>query len=231
MTVTLKKLTIAAGVFALIGAGAFLYFTRPLAAPSVTNEPVGSTAPETKDGQKAYRLDSVASRVTFTLNEVLSGQPTEVVGATNQVTADFVLDTERPSASSLGTVRVNARSFKTDSTRRDGAIGRFILKSEDPANEFVVFETKSLEGLPEKIEVGKSFAFKAKGALTIAGITKETEFAGAATLDASGQLKGESSTTVQRTDYNLVIPSVPFVANVDQQVKLKIDFVANPIAK
>ncbi|WKZ29340.1 MAG: YceI family protein [Patescibacteria group bacterium] len=229
MTVTFKKLTLAAAIVAMFGAAGFLYVTRPLAAPSDVREPAAD-APETKEGQKAYRVDSGSSRVTFTLNEVLSGQPTEVVGVTNQVTADFVLDTERPAASSLGTVRVNARSLKTDSTRRDGAIGRFILKSEDPANEFIVFEAKALEGLPEKIDVDAAFTFSVKGDLTIAGITKEVEFDGTATLEASGQLKGAAQTTVQRADYNLIIPSVPFVANVDQEVRLEIEFVANHVA-
>ncbi len=228
MTSTVKKIGIAVVIAGALALGAFLYATRPIAAPSA------STQTETPNvtvvqGQQVYRVDGVSSKVTFTLHEVLSGQPFEVVGETNQVTADIALDAAHPSATKIGTVKVDARGFKTDSTRRDGMIGRFILKSEDPATEYVVFEPKSLEGMPAKIETGVTFSFKVKGDLTIAGITKEQTFGGTATLDASGQLRGDAATTVNRADYALVIPNVPFVANVDEQVKLKIEYVANPV--
>ncbi len=230
MSSNVKKLAVAAIVFAAVGLGVFLYATRPLAAPSA---PTGSASPSVNivQGQKAYRVDAASSKVTFTLNEVLSGSPFLVVGETNQVNADIALDLDRPSATKIGTVKIDARSFKTDSARRDSMIGRFILKSEDPATEYIVFETKSLEGMPEKIEIGKSFTFKASGDLTIAGVTKPATFNGTATLGADGVLKGEAASTVQRVDYNLVIPNVPFVANVDQQVNLKIEFVAKTIAE
>ncbi len=233
MTFTFKKLTIAAGVFALTGLAAFLYLTRPLAAPSAAvEETPAPTATEIREGKTTFRIDSASSKVTFTLNEVLSGQPFTVVGETNQVTGDFVVDTENPWTSTVGTIKVNARGFNTDSPRRDGAIGRFILKSEDPANEFITFEPKSLEGMPGKIQIGMPyFTFKVRGDLTIAGITKEQVFEASGFIGSNVPFTGSASAVINRSDYNLVIPSVPFVANVDQQVKLKIEFIANPITE
>ena len=41
------------------------------------------------------------------------------------------------------------------------------------------------------------------------------------------QVAGTASTLVNRVDYDLIIPSVPNVANVEEEVELYIDFVAN----
>jgi hypothetical protein len=38
-----------------------------------------------------------------------------------------------------------------------------------------------------------------------------------------------ASTTIQRGDFGLTIPNVPFVANVGEEVLLELDFVALPV--
>jgi hypothetical protein len=43
------------------------------------------------------------------------------------------------------------------------------------------------------------------------------------------RLEGNAVTTVKRSDYNLVIPSVPGVADVSEDVRLEIDFVAQAV--
>jgi hypothetical protein len=47
-----------------------------------------------------------------------------------------------------------------------------------------------------------------------------------ATLASVDRLEGSASASVSRGDYGLQIPSLPHVANVDEDVKLYIDFVA-----
>lgn len=44
----------------------------------------------------------------------------------------------------------------------------------------------------------------------------------------SNRIEGTASSTVSRADFGLVIPSVPIVANVGEEVTLTIDFVALP---
>jgi polyisoprenoid-binding protein YceI len=44
---------------------------------------------------------------------------------------------------------------------------------------------------------------------------------------SNNQISGTATATIQRSDFNLQIPSVPRVANVGEQVALQIDFVAN----
>ncbi|MBX3055144.1 MAG: hypothetical protein KF770_01610 [Anaerolineae bacterium] len=47
------------------------------------------------------------------------------------------------------------------------------------------------------------------------------------TAVSATQLTGTATATVSRGDYGLQIPSVPNVANVEEEVELIIDFVAN----
>jgi hypothetical protein len=51
-----------------------------------------------------------------------------------------------------------------------------------------------------------------------------------AILESDERLVGSAETTVLRSDFNLTIPDVPFVANVGEDVTLKLDFVANAVA-
>ena len=53
-------------------------------------------------------------------------------------------------------------------------------------------------------------------------ITFEVSAAGASTT----QLSGTATATVQRSAFNLIIPSVPQAANVSEDVVLTLDFVA-----
>jgi len=48
-------------------------------------------------------------------------------------------------------------------------------------------------------------------------------------VDAADQLSGTATTTVQRADFELVIPNVPSVANVSESVTVEIDFVATGV--
>ena len=65
--------------------------------------------------------------------------------------------------------------------------------------------------------------------LTIRDISQPVVFEVTATVDDMNTLSGLATTTVQRADYGLVIPSVPSVANVSEDVIVEIDFVATEI--
>jgi hypothetical protein len=47
-----------------------------------------------------------------------------------------------------------------------------------------------------------------------------------ATAVSDSQINGTASTVISRGDFNLVIPNVPSIANVEEEVGLYIDFVA-----
>lgn len=221
---TAPKALIAAALLALAAAlGAYAYLSRPIAPPSVAIEDAGR--PDA-DGSGRYVISPAESKAEFHIGEVLRGEPFMVVGTTDQVSGDIAFDPERPSETEVGAIRINARTLQTDSRQRDGAIARFILKSEEPANEFIVFTPKEITGLPAKVEAATPFTFTMKGDLTVSGTTREVTFTGAAQLIDPSRLGGAAEATVRYKDFGLSVPNVPFVASVDEEMKLKISFVA-----
>lgn len=224
MTNFAKKLL---GIIILVAVaiGLYFYFTRPSSAPTVPADeaaaPLTNTAPESK----TYAIVSEESTAQFTLNEDLRGKPTKVVGVTHDIGGSFSV-IQNPAALTIGEIKVNARTLKTDNDQRNGAIGRMILKSEDPANEFVVFKPASVTGLPATIETGVEFPFSVIGDLTIKGITKPVTFTGTGTVNADGSFTGGAKTIVTHSDYDISIPNLPFLANVDKQTELSVAVVA-----
>lgn len=229
---TLKIGIVLAALVATVSIGSFLYLTRGIVAPTEdiqssvqelsTTEANGST-------QTLYRISQDGSQVTYTIQEVLNGADKTVVGTTSQVAGDILVDLSNPSQSEIGELKINARTFATDDSRRDNSVARFILQSESDANQYIVFTPTSITSLPDSVKVGDELTLKVTGNLTIAGVTKEVTFDVTATLKSQDQLTGQATLTVQRSDFNLNIPSVPFVANVGDSVILNLNFVANAV--
>lgn len=224
-----RFVAIAALLIAVIGIAAFLYLTRPLASASQdvqSSAQVLEVSTEAAEDAAVYRIVQADSSVQFEIDEVLNGADTHVVGTTSEVAGDILINFSTPSASEVGDIRINARTFATDNDRRNAAIGRFILQSEDDANEFITFSTTGISGLPNAITTGETFPFQITGNLTIAGSTQSVTFDASASLSQDDLLTGSATTTVQYSDFGLSIPSVPQVASVSDDVVLSIQFSA-----
>lgn len=178
-------------------------------------------------GLTLFRIVSEESEVRFKLDEDLAGQRITVTGVTDQVAGDVAIDFANPANSQLGTIRINMRTLATDNEFRNRAIRGQILRTADDAFEFSDFVPTSIEGLPtESVAVGDSLSFTVIGDFTVNGVTKPITFDVTVTLAAEGRIEGTARAVVQRADFNLVIPEVPRVANVEEEVELELDFVA-----
>jgi polyisoprenoid-binding protein YceI len=160
---------------------------------------------------------------------MLRGEPFSPVGTTSQITGDIIVSNASgtPSAN-VGLISIDARTIHTDSAQRDGAINRLILKTGTPGNEYVTFKPTSFSGLPDQIVPGAAFSFSVTGDLTISGVTKSETLAITATLDGD-TISGTMSGSFKRSDFNLVIPNIPFVANVSDEIKISSTFVATRV--
>jgi polyisoprenoid-binding protein YceI len=211
-----------------IGGGVWLYqrffgettaTSRPISAIPLAQEPGASNS-----GALHFQIVLEKSEVRFTIPEQLRGQPNTVVGKSNQVAGEIVLDPNDLGTAKVGVIQVNARTLQTNDSRRNRAIGNFILNTN--THEFITFTPTEVKGLSGKAELGKILTFQIAGNLTIRDVTKPVVFDVTAHADSATQLSGTATTTISRSDYNLSIPNVPFVANVGEQVKLDIDFAA-----
>lgn len=193
----------------------------PTAAP--TDEP---TAEPTEEGfeRTIFTIDQEQSQVRFELDEDLRGQRITVVGTTNQVAGELAIDLDDLAETQVGILQINARTLQTDSRNRNRAINNFIL--DTATYEFITFEPTSINNLPDAAALGEEVAFEIVGNLTIRDITQEVVFNVTATPISETELSGTASTVVTLEQYGLSIPSVPSVANVEEEVELYIDFVA-----
>lgn len=213
-------------VLLIIGVGAFWYITRPVVVTDVISNVPENELQTPIDGD-LYRIDNSKSEVSFVIDEDLNGSPFTVIGKTNIVSGDISIT--KTGEINIGTITIDARTFQTDNPRRDSAINRAIVKTETAGNEVVTFITKEVVGVPNIIENDKEFSFSVVGDLTLAGITKPAILSVVAkktNVDFSGTIK----TDIKRSDYNLVIPNIPFVANVPDTFTGSAKFVA-PIVR
>lgn len=225
----LLGLLLVAGV---VGVGVFLYLTRPLEAPSQdiqANTQRLERDVESIANSAVFRIDQQGSTVEFNIDEVLMGQDKTVVGSTNQVAGDILVDFDNPAESQVGQIRINARTFRTDDNRRNNAIGRFILQSERDAYEFITFQPTSISGLPQNVSLGDTLQFRLTGDLTVVETTRAVTFDVTVLYASENQITGSAQTTVKYADFGLSIPQVQMVSGVSDDVILKISFTANRV--
>lgn len=164
------------------------------------------------------------SEAKYSLNEILSGVPTLVVGTSRQLSGQIMVDTSvKPAIVTIGDIKLDAASFTTDKPMRDKNVVSLILKSDKPENKYIVFHTTNISGVPETLSANQSFPVEITGDLTISGVTKPATFKGQMTWKGDGGVTGSASTDLTYANFGLVIPNFPFLANVDPIVKLEIN--------
>lgn len=233
-TTFMKKIIIVILILAVVGIAAFAYLTRPVkidtASPVV--EGTSETAqmetgtPASPSSAETYKISPEKSTVGFTINEELRGSPFTVQGATSAVSGTATLSENNGAIRlSLGTISIDARTFKTDSAQRDGAIARLILESTEPGNETITFKADGPVTLPESPREGSAYPFSATGTLTISGKSQTATFTGTI-AKSSDALTVKVTSPAKRSDYGLTIPNIPFVANVPDAFMLTANIVA-----
>jgi len=249
-----KIILIGAGLGVILGLAAVIYVFRPPAEASVPIEAIPialqpsatvelptppADLPSTPtasgevealasdeneaSGQRTYTILQAESEVRFSIDEILRGSPFTAVGKTNQVAGEIFVDFDQASAQS-GVIQVNARTLTTDSAFRDRAIENQILQTGE--YEYISFAPTAITGLPTTGQAGEPIPFQITGDLTIRDVSHPVTFDVEVTFISIERMEGYAQATVLRSDYGLVIPSVPSVADVSDEVFLEIEFVA-----
>lgn len=193
------------------------------------NAPVATAAatavPSTAGTVVIFQISPADSQVRFELDEDLRGSRITVVGTTNQLAGEMAVNLADLTQTQVGVIQINARTLATDNNFRNRAIQNEIL--DTGANEFITFTPTAVNGLPPSAAVGDTLTFTIEGDLTIRDITRPVTFTVEVTVISETQISGTASTLITRGDYGLIIPNVPNVANVEEEVELYITFVAN----
>ena len=195
------------------------------AQPEPTEAVPASDSPGT--GVAVFAISQAESEVRFSIFEELRGDPVTVVGVSDQVAGEIALDFSDLTTAQVGSIQINARTLVTDQDRRNQAIRNFILDTD--AYEFITFTPTSVIGLSGSSSPGDQFSFQIEGDLTIRDITQSVAFDVTAQEISVDQLSGSATAVISLDAFELTIPSVPFVANVGEEVTLEIDFVASAV--
>ncbi len=227
-----------AGFLVVGGAAAFVLRTPAASSGEFTAIPLETSTEVAQSAQVDSSTDAPAelivgelvqteSEARFIVGEVLNGQPKTVVGVTNQVAAQIVIDPSNPANVQMGIVQANARTLEIDNGSRNRAIQNLIL---DTSNfEFITFTPTSFVGLPANAQIGDIFSFQILGDLTIRDVTRPVTFDVTVTIESDARMSGLATTSIQRADFDLVIPRVPQVASVEEVVQLELEFVAEAV--
>jgi polyisoprenoid-binding protein YceI len=194
------------------------------AANSSTAQDAASGGSATLDGATTFQIVPEESEVRFRLGEVFLGTPKDVVGATRQLSGEISVNPQNPAASSVGIIQIEAASLVTDNERRDTAVRRFILQTEEYPT--ITLAPSALDGMPATVAVGDSFAFQVLGDLQIREIIHPVTFDVNLNVISESELTGTAIAQILRSDYELTIPNVPSVTDVSDEVELSLDFVA-----
>jgi polyisoprenoid-binding protein YceI len=201
--------------------------SAPAADASATEaeaEPAASD--EETAGRQTFQIDQAQSEARFIVNEMLFGNPNEVVGKTTEVSGTIDIDLDDPTQTQISPIQINARSLATDNRFRNRSVNRLILQSNRDEYQYITFTPTSIEGLPAEAKAGETLSLQVSGDLQIRDIVQPVTFAVTVTADSPAQLTGLAQTHVQRADFDLTIPSVEGVADVTEDVRLELEFVA-----
>ena len=213
---------VAAVVIAVIAGSVYLFGGGKAHSGPVT----AATLAPTQHGA-IFTIDPSSSEASFTINEVLFGQPHTVVGKTNKVAGQIQLNTADASQSQVGQIKVDLSALVTDNNLRNQTLQSRILETDQPANQYATFTPKSVTGVPSSVAIGQQVPFQITGDLTIHQVTHSVTFDAQVTEASAAQLKGQAQATIKYSDYNLAIPNVPSVTSVSDTVVLKLTFTAH----
>lgn len=223
----MKKLVIGVVIVAVVALGLGWYLfsqTAQAPAPSVTTENVApvSTDPNVKN----LVIDPSQSKAIYEIDEKLQGKQVHVVGTSQTISGQVTVNLASPASIKIGTVKVDANTFRTDIGKRDENVRELVLKSTASGNQYITFEPVTVKGVPATIKAGESFPVTIDGNMTIMQTTKPVSFTGTASLSADNVLKIDAKTTITYEDFGVKVPNFSFLSNVAKTTDLTVNIVA-----
>ena len=184
-----------------------------------------SDDPAPAGGAATYNIVSAETEARFIIQEILLGEDTTVIGATNDVTGSITVDLANPQGVSMSAITIGVDSLATDNTNRNRTMHNSILESA--TYPMATFAATSFATVPATVAVGESFDYQITGDLTIHGTTQSVTFDATATVVSETRIEGTARLDILYEDYGIQILRLPpSVASVEDDVILEIDFVA-----
>lgn len=181
--------------------------------------------PESTGQQTRYRIDAAQSRAQYSVQEVYVGgiDGKLVVGETNAVAGDILLDWDNPAQSQLGMVTVNVEQLMSDSKQRDRQIRNGYLESSLYPEAMFIPEAE--QTFPSDIELGDTTTFTLHGYLTVRETTILSDWEVTLTLEAD-RIVGQATTDLLMSAFGVGPISIVGFLTTEDAMQLTLDFVA-----
>lgn len=193
-------------------------------APAVTV----TAPPKPAASATVYKIVAAESKASYAVNEVFFNRGNVLataVGVTTIISGEISLDPADPSKSRVGEIIVDLSALKSDSGQRDNFIRRNSLESL--RFPLARFKPTQLTGLPNVYKEGDALKFKIAGDMTVRDTTVPVTFDVTASLSA-GKLAGTATATIKMSDFKFQAPDIAGTLKADDEVKVKLEFVAAP---
>ncbi len=182
---------------------------------------------QTFDISKSAKLDIVEGLGRYRVRETLAGVTFEsdAVGKTESITGSLIILPDG-SIGSGSKIAVDLTTLKSDQAFRDMYLGMVTLETKNfPTLDFIPKKINGLDGPLPSSDVPEPIGFSLVGDVTLKGITKETTWEVIGILNGS-TVSGRAVTTLLFSDFTLTKPAIPFLASVEDEIQLEIEFTA-----
>ena len=153
-------------------------------------------------GETVYRIDPTHSSLSYRIGEHFAGRSSDATatGTTNGIEGDLAVDPVHASAARVGVIVANLEQLHSSNNLRDARLRQDFLQSHEfPLGRFT---TSSIDGLPAKVEDGRTYRFTMDGKATIKDVTAPVTWHGTASLD-NGELKATAVTRTKLSTFDV----------------------------
>jgi polyisoprenoid-binding protein YceI len=177
---------------------------------------------------EAFQIVPGESEVSYEVTLILLDENNRadiVIGSTNDLTGEILVNRTNPQSSIVRFVNVETNRLDSGDGELDTTINQEFLESSTfPSVSFIPFE---IQGLQPTYQEGQPLTLQISGDLTIRQVTKPVTFEAIIQLQGNS-LTGEATTSISMGDFEIGPVSSDGILEFDDEVILKIEFVARP---
>ena len=196
----------------------------PTGAIKVTATPHSTS---TDASLRTFQIVSAQTTASYSVHEnlIIENKPNnEAIGKTNEVTGSLQIRTS-PSPLVAGmNIKVDLRTLRSDSSRRDNYIQRNTL--ETATYPYATFVSVSTQGLPANYTDGQTLNFQLIGNMTMHGKTNAETFDVKDAKIVGNTITGTATSTIYMTDFDIEPPNLANIAISQNNVVVTLNFTA-----
>lgn len=175
--------------------------------------------------QTLYHIDPVQSQAQYRVQERYVGlvDGRLVVGQTNGIEGDVLIDWDNPAQSLLGMVTVHVEQLISDSKQRDRQIRNSYLESTLYPQATMIPDPDQL--FPNEIAIGEPISFVLHSYLTVHDVTVLTDWQVELTIEPD-RIVGSATTDILMSDFGVGPISIVRLLSTEDDMQLVLNFVA-----